>query len=108
LFLGPGGGTIVVTKSILDRQLAEDWPRDDLAADSSPRRRRYVKGHVMARALLGHLPTAPDRYLVEEVARLKGRVRELEAEVAELRAAQDSAQLLDELHRITSTESALA
>jgi hypothetical protein len=59
----------------------------------------------MARALLGHLPTAADRYLVEEVARLKGRVRELEAELAELRASH---QLLDELHRITSDASALA
>lgn len=62
----------------------------------------------MARALLGHLPTASDRYLVAEVARLRGRVRDLEAELAELRASHESAQLLDELHRITSSESALA
>ena len=62
----------------------------------------------MARALLGHLPTAADRYLVEEVARLKGRVRDLEAELAELRASHQAEQLLDELHRITSDASALA
>ena len=62
----------------------------------------------MARALLGHLPTAADRYLVEEVARLKGRVRDLEAELAEFKAAHQAEQLLDELHRITSDASALA
>jgi hypothetical protein len=62
----------------------------------------------MARALLGHLPTAADRYLVEEVARLKGRVRDLEAELAELKASHQAEQLLDELHRITSDASALA
>jgi hypothetical protein len=62
----------------------------------------------MARALLGHLPTAADRYLVEEVARLRGRVRQLETELAELKASREADQLLDELHRITSDASALA
>ncbi|MEO7286074.1 MAG: hypothetical protein ABI140_04065 [Jatrophihabitantaceae bacterium] len=62
----------------------------------------------MARALLGYLPTSGDRHLVEEVARLKGRVAELEHEVAELKAARESDQLLHELHRITSDASALA
>jgi len=62
----------------------------------------------MARALLGHLPTSADRYLVAEVGRLRGRVRELEAELADLKAANESHQLLDELHRITRSESALA
>lgn len=62
----------------------------------------------MARALLGHLSTSADRYLVEEVARLRGRIKALEAENAELKAANESHQLLDELHRITTTESALA
>ena len=42
------------------------------------------------------------------MARLKNRVRALEAELAELKAAQESEQLLDELHRITSGASALA
>ena len=62
----------------------------------------------MARALLGHLPNAADRHLVEEVARLRSRVRDLEAEVAEMRAAHEASQLLDEFHRITSDASALA
>jgi hypothetical protein len=62
----------------------------------------------MARALLGHLPNAADRYLVEEVARLKGRVRDLEAELAELKASHQADRLLDELHRMTSDASALA
>jgi hypothetical protein len=62
----------------------------------------------MARALLGHLPNAADRYLVEEVARLRGRVRELEAELAGLRESREAEQLLDELHRLTTDASALA
>jgi ABC-type phosphate transport system auxiliary subunit len=62
----------------------------------------------MARALLGHLSTTADRHLIEEVARLRGRVRELETELAELKAASESDQLLHELHRITTSESALA
>jgi uncharacterized protein YigA (DUF484 family) len=62
----------------------------------------------MARALLGHLPTSADRHLVEEVARLRGRVRDLETELSELRAARESDQLLHELHQITSDASALA
>jgi hypothetical protein len=62
----------------------------------------------MARALLGHLPTVADRHLVEELARLKSRVRDLEAELAELKASQQADRLLDELHRITSDASALA
>jgi hypothetical protein len=71
-------------------------------------RREIVKGRDMARALLGHLPTSADRYLVEEVARLRGRVRDLETELSELKAARESDQLLHELHRITSDASALA
>ncbi len=62
----------------------------------------------MARALLGHLPTTADLHLVEENARLLRRVRELEAEVADLKASISSSRLLDELQRITDSESALA
>jgi cell division septum initiation protein DivIVA len=62
----------------------------------------------MARALLGHLPTSADRHLIEENARLKARVRDLEAQLAELRDSMSSVELLDELHRITSSASALA
>jgi hypothetical protein len=71
---------------------------------------KSVKGRHMARALLGHISTSADRYLIEEVARLRGRIRELEAELAELKASNESHQLLDELHRITASasESALA
>jgi uncharacterized protein YlxW (UPF0749 family) len=57
----------------------------------------------MARALLGHLPNVADRHLVEELARLKSRVRDLEAELAELKASQQADQLLDELHRINAS-----
>jgi HPt (histidine-containing phosphotransfer) domain-containing protein len=62
----------------------------------------------MARALLGHLSTSTDRHLLEEVARLRQRVRDLESELAELRASSESEQLHDELHRITTSASALA
>jgi len=62
----------------------------------------------MARALLGHLPTVAHPHLVEELACLKSRVRDLEAELAELKASQQADRLLDELHRITSDASALA
>lgn len=56
----------------------------------------------MAKALIGHLPTGADRHLLAENARLKARVRELETELAEVRASVASAELLDELHRITA------
>jgi cell division septum initiation protein DivIVA len=62
----------------------------------------------MARALLGHLPTSADRHLIQENARLKARVRDLEAQLAELKDSMSSVELLDELHRITSSASALA
>jgi hypothetical protein len=40
----------------------------------------------MARALLGHLPTAADPLLLAEIAKLRRRVADLEAQVAELRS----------------------
>ena len=43
----------------------------------------------MSKALYGHL-AGPDAALVTEVARLRRRVRELEAEVEALRAASDA------------------
>jgi hypothetical protein len=62
----------------------------------------------MARALVGHLPNIADLQLVQENARLKSRIRELEAEITELRAVLASKDLIDELHRITASETALA
>ncbi|MDQ1719188.1 MAG: hypothetical protein QOE71_1333 [Pseudonocardiales bacterium] len=62
----------------------------------------------MARALLGHLPNSADRHLIQENARLQARVRDLEAQLAELKDSMSSVELLDELHRITSSASALA
>lgn len=59
----------------------------------------------MARALLGHLPTAADHHLVAENARLRRRVADLEALVVELRAQSveiaDDAELHAELHAMT-------
>jgi cell division protein FtsB len=74
----------------------------------SPRSVETAKGRNMARALLGHLPTSADRHLIDENARLKARVRDLEAQLAELKDSMSSVELLDELHRITTSASALA
>lgn len=49
----------------------------------------------MAKALLGHLAVAPDRRLVDELLHLRTRVRDLESELAELRA--ERAELIAEL-----------
>lgn len=62
----------------------------------------------MARALLGHLPTSADLHLIEQNARLKARVRELEGELSVLRASLASEELLDELHRLTASAAASA
>ena len=43
----------------------------------------------MAKALYGHVGSAPDRRLIDEVTRLRAQVRELEFEVARLRAEND-------------------
>jgi hypothetical protein len=62
----------------------------------------------MARALLGYVGSSSSEQLLLEVARLRRRVVELEAELAQLRAS-DPAQLDLELHRIAETpEPALA
>jgi ABC-type phosphate transport system auxiliary subunit len=42
----------------------------------------------MAKALLGHLGTAPDMRLVAELRRLQRRVKELEAELEDVRSTQ--------------------
>lgn len=43
----------------------------------------------MAKALYGHVSSAPDRRLLDEVTRLRTRVRDLEVEVMRLRAEND-------------------
>jgi hypothetical protein len=43
----------------------------------------------MAKALYGHVGSAPDQRLLDEVTRLRTRVRDLEIEVMRLRAAND-------------------
>lgn len=59
----------------------------------------------MAKALFGHVGTSPDRRLIDEVTRLRARVRALEFDVARLQAENDrlsaAAQAPDELLRIS-------
>jgi hypothetical protein len=43
----------------------------------------------MAKALYGHVGSAPDKRLLDEVTRLRSRVRDLEVEVMRLRAEND-------------------
>ena len=44
----------------------------------------------MPKALFGHVGVGPDMRLVAEVRRLRGRVEELEGELARLRAANEA------------------
>jgi hypothetical protein len=53
----------------------------------------------MARALLGHIGSATEQNLSFEVVRLRRRVAELQAEIAELRSA-NHVELDLELHRL--------
>jgi hypothetical protein len=43
----------------------------------------------MAKALYGHVGSAPDRRMLDEVTKLRSRVRDLEIEVMRLRAEND-------------------
>jgi hypothetical protein len=43
----------------------------------------------MAKALYGHVGSAPDKRMLDEVTRLRTRVRDLEIEVMRLRAESD-------------------
>ena len=47
----------------------------------------------MAKALLGYVGAVPDRRLVDEVTFLRARVRDLEAEVTNLRAERETRDL---------------
>jgi hypothetical protein len=64
----------------------------------------------MAKALYGHVSSAPDKRVLDEVTRLRARVQDLEIEVMRLRAENDrlvaAVANSDELFRIT--EPALA
>lgn len=51
----------------------------------------------MAKALLGHVGTVPDRRLLEEIAFLRSRVRVLQSELDHLRAEQAQAELATDL-----------
>jgi uncharacterized small protein (DUF1192 family) len=59
----------------------------------------------MAKALYGHVSSAPDRRLLDEVTKLRARVQALEFEVTRLRAENDrlaaAAVEADELLRLT-------
>jgi hypothetical protein len=58
----------------------------------------------MAKALYGHVGSAPDRRLLDEVTKLRARVQSLEFEVTRLRAENDrlaaAATQTDELLRL--------
>ncbi|MBX6723124.1 MAG: hypothetical protein IRY92_07795 [Dactylosporangium sp.] len=58
----------------------------------------------MAKALYGHVGSAPDRRLLDEVTRLRAKVQSLEFEVTRLRAENDrlaaAAAEADDLLRI--------
>lgn len=51
----------------------------------------------MAKALLGHVGTVPDRRLLEENAFLRSRVRTLQSELDRIRAEQAASALKHEL-----------
>jgi hypothetical protein len=58
----------------------------------------------MAKALFGHVVTPAELRVVEENAALRGKVRRLEQELAELRAERDTA-IAHELLRMAGTMS---
>lgn len=63
----------------------------------------------MAKALLGYVGTLPDRRLVDEVTTLRSRVRDLESELARLRAERDTSELERGLRQLSELpEPALA
>ena len=54
----------------------------------------------MAKALLGHVGVGPDMRAVAEIRRLQGRVKELEAIIADLRATQALEEQLNLTHDV--------
>lgn len=64
----------------------------------------------MAKALYGHVGNAPERRMLDEVTKLRARVRSLEFEVARLRADNDrlSAEVeREDLERLSKSASEL-
>jgi hypothetical protein len=63
----------------------------------------------MAKALLGHVGSGADLRLVDEVRRLRGRITELEAELARVRAVNDAlaaaVPVEDDLSTLTMSDS---
>jgi hypothetical protein len=55
----------------------------------------------MAKALLGHVGVGPDLRLAAEVRRLRSRVAELEAELAEARALAVHVEVDDDIRVLT-------
>jgi hypothetical protein len=63
----------------------------------------------MAKALYGHVGSAPDRRMLDEVTKLRARVRDLEFEVMRLRAENDRLAAAAEAdHLLRIEEPALA
>jgi hypothetical protein len=63
----------------------------------------------MAKALLGYVGAVPDRRLVDEVAFLRSRVRDLETEVERLRTERQTSELERGLRQLSELpEPALA
>ena len=63
----------------------------------------------MAKALYGHVGSAPDRRMLDEVTKLRARVRDLEFEVMRLRAENDRlAAAAESEHLLRIEEPALA
>jgi hypothetical protein len=66
------------------------------------------KGEEMAKALFGHVGSASDRRLIDEVTVLRAKVRALEFEVTRLRADNDRLQAAaDEAEFLRIAEPAL-
>jgi hypothetical protein len=62
----------------------------------------------MAKALYGHVGSAPDRRMLDEVTQLRAKVRALEFEVARLRAENDRLAAAAEADLLRLPEPALA
>jgi hypothetical protein len=68
------------------------------------------QGDDMAKALYGHVGSAPDRRLLDEVTQLRAKVRALEFETTRLRAENDrlAAAVAESDHLLRFPEPALA